>query len=477
MNHEHKGQTMMLTKHRTGSLLKIGQRYYVRIVVEGKAIQKRLSNDDGSPITTRREAEAAKEKFVAPYAVSTKAEALQALVGQLADAKAEAARVEDEQNPPLTITRAWTEFLASPKRPDTGPDTLAVYEGQFGQFQKWLNEKHPTAPALRDVTEEIAEEYAGHLNHGRLNPNTFNKHVRVLELVFRVLFKKARLTVNPWEGIQRKKLITVNRRELTLEELKRVCQGAPAGEMRTLFALGVYTGLRLRDCATLKWGEVDLQRGFIRRIPNKIARKENAKPVIIPIHSALRPMLEETPADKRTGFVLPDTAVEYTSGGAGKKRMINKIQNHFKAQGVQIHKEGTGPDEPEKDSEGEKKKEETKVAKRAVVEVGFHSLRHSFVSMCRASNVPLAVVEALVGHSNPAMTRHYTHTGDIAASNAVALLPGVIGEAKQEAPKKTPEAIVSEARAIVEKITGKNWKAQRESLLALLTPEQPAIPA
>jgi hypothetical protein len=32
-----------------------------------------------------------------------------------------------------------------------------------------------------------------------------------------------------------------------------------------------------------------------------------------------------------------------------------------------------------------------------------------------ALEAPLAVVEFIVGHSNPAMTRHYTHVGELAA--------------------------------------------------------------
>jgi len=81
-------------------------------------------------------------------------------------------------------------------------------------------------------------------------------------------------------------------------------------------------------------------------------------------------------------------------------------QDHFSNCGLKVHKPGTGTD-----------------SKRAVVEVGFHSLRHTFVSLCCESNAPLAVVESIVGHSHPARTRRYTHVGEIAAGLAVAALP------------------------------------------------------
>ena len=56
---------------------------------------------------------------------------------------------------------------------------------------------------------------------------------------------------------------------------------------------------------------------------------------------------------------------------------------------------------------------------------------------------PLAVVESIVGHSSPAMTRFYTHVGEIAAANAVASLPAIMGDAKPEAPKPDAGAVLA----------------------------------
>jgi hypothetical protein len=53
-------------------------------------------------------------------------------------------------------------------------------------------------------------------------------------------------------------------------------------------------------------------------------------------------------------------------------------------------------------------------------------LRYSFVSTCRRADAPLAVVESLVGHSTPAMTRHYTDVGDEAARRAIGALPSML---------------------------------------------------
>lgn len=435
-----------MAKHRTGHIFKRGANFYCRWIVNGKVFSKALRDSNGEPISNRRDAEEAKTKFMAPFTVADEASALESIAGKLEGRKAELIRLQDEQNPALLISHAWTAFLASPNRPDSGEETLYQYECQFSAFVDWMKAKHAEAPAMRDVTKTIAEEYAASLNGGRFSPNTYNKHLNLLTLVFRVLKNKARLITNHWEDIQRKRLITHSRRELTVDELRKVCQTAK-GELQTLLALGIYSGLRLGDCATLRWGEVDLAQKLIRRIPNKSARR-NPKPVLLPIHPVLGDMLAATPADKRGEFVLPEAAATY------QKRidlLTDAVQSHYQSCGITLHRPGTGAK-----------------GKRAVIEVGFHSLRHSFVSLCRSSNVPLSVVESLVGHSNPSMTRHYTHTGAVAANLAVAGLPSLIGNAQPARPEQDLREILATARKLIANMTADDWQSKQVELLALL---------
>ena len=436
----------MKTKSRTGYLFKRGNNFYCAWRVNGKLITRALRDDNGQPITTKEKAQTARDKFIAPMAAADAAEVLEHLTHKLQGRKAEIAKWEDEQDTPLSIGQAWNQFLASPNRPDSGDSTLRQYRFQWSAFEDWIKKKHADITTLRGVTREIAEEYASSLNHGKLSPSTFNKHLNLLTLVFRVLKNKAKLSGNPWQDIQRKRIVTHSRRELTVAELKKLCQSA-TGELRTLFALGIYSGLRLGDCAALRWGEVDLPRGLIRRVPNKTARR-NPKPVIVPIHPVLSDLLAETPTEKRGEYVLPDTAALYSSR---IDLVTDMVQRHFAKCGIKTHKTGTGKD-----------------GKRAIVEVGFHSLRHTFVSLCRESNAPLAVVESIVGHSNPAMTRHYTHVGELAAGRAVAALPAVIGDAEPVQPKRQDGEILRAIKIMAKTISAKNWRKKKAALLEML---------
>jgi len=52
----------------------------------------------------------------------------------------------------------------------------------------------------------------------------------------------------------------------------------------------------------------------------------------------------------------------------------------------------------------------------------YHDLRHSFITLMAENNVPLPVVQSMVGHMSPRMTRYYTHISNDAARRAVELL-------------------------------------------------------
>jgi integrase len=427
-------------------LLKRGNNFYCSWRQNGKLFTRVLRDASGQPITTVEAARKARDEFMRPFTASTETKVLEELSAKLQNRKTEITKWEDERNPPLLIGQAWAEFLASPNRPDSGDSTLRQYAFQWSAFEKWMNEKHTDKLALRDVPAGIAEEYATSLNHGKLSASTYNKHLNLLTLIFRVLKSKAKLADNPWESIQRKRVVPNSRRELTIDELRKVCQAA-TGEMKVLFALGTYSGLRLGDCVTLRWSEVDLERGIIRRVPNKTARR-NPKPVIVPVHPILSETLSAISEKERGEYVLPEMAALYVHDISS---VTDKIQKHFKSCGIKLYKHGTGTD-----------------GKRAVIEVGFHSLRHTFVSLCRESNAPLAVVESIVGHSNPAMTRHYTHVGELAAGRAVAALPVVIGDSKRGKSKHNESNFVREIETVVKAISAKNWQEKKAALLEML---------
>ena len=365
-------------------------------------------------------------------AIMSREKMLERTQRELDGARAERKAWEDGL-PALPIADAWTAYETNANRPDTGARTLADYEGYFAALAKWMQTHYPNATELRQITRTEAEAYAADLRATR-SAGTFNKRITFFRHFWKTLADDAgkdpqakdlarlpaKLIINPWEKIQKRQLDTHTRRELTVEELGRVLQGLQ-GEMRVLFALGIYTGARLGDCALMEWGMIDLARGRIAFTPRKTKRHANGKQAIIPLHPILAGILSETPPEERTGYVMPETAAAYEREAS---ILTNRIQKHFRACGIQTAT-----------AQGE--------GRRAITEVGFHSLRHTFVSLSANAGTPLAIVQAIVGHSNPAMTRHYFHESENALRGAVAALPDVItidAEAT-DAPERNGKAL------------------------------------
>ena len=436
--------------------------FWIQYTSNGKRVRQCLTGRDGKPITALRLAEAERKRLTAPLRSGNRSEQLQALTAVLAQTEAEHVQDVEDARPVLRVVEAWEAYLKSPDRPDSGEGTLRNYAGHWKRFTEWLKKNQPEALTLQEITPQMAQDYAADLTRAGLSPNSFNKHTALLKLVFRVMDDVAGKE-NPFEKTRRKNLKTDSRRELTIAELKELLQSA-TGDLQTLLYLGTFTGLRLGDCCTLIWGETDLDRGLIRRVPNKTAKSHT--PVLIGIPVALHNKLSEIPPRQRKGYVLPRFAETYlyrnTEGRPVKQSLISiEIQEHFKACEIETHKAGTGKDEYEAAFEKWKtsdKKEEKPIYKRAVVEVGFHSLRHTYASRHAEAGTPQSMIQANMGHGNPAMTQHYTHVNEAAAIR----IAGALDLTEQKPKAKQMPAWIKEKFPTM---TAKNWETIKAEIL------------
>jgi len=391
-----------------GGLFKRGSIYWALWYAGGK--RYRVSTG----MSSKRDAEERLKELVAPFALQDDAERFRVIAAKAESLESQAIAAL-RADAPFVHVWGWFSNTKSKKLPR--PATMEQYEFQWGIFRDWMTEHCPDVLTVEAMSLEQAQQFIQHLRDIR-TANTANKYRNLLAMIWDVLRTDDRTHAeNIWKRIALAEVEQHSRRELTIEELKEVCRSAP-GDLRPLFAIGLYTGMRLGDCCTLKWSEVDLARNIIRRIPNKSMKRR--KVVLIPIHPVLKVIFEEQPRDGE--YVLPRIATDYLRHSS---YVTDRVQKHFTDCGIK-----------------------TTVARDkgvSAVEVGFHSLRHSFVSLSREAGAPLAVVEAIVGHSNPAMTRHYSHVGDDAALRAVALLPDVTQKsktAKNELVLKLPASVL-----------------------------------
>ena len=168
-------------------------------------------------------------------------------------------------------------------------------------------------------------------------------------------------------------------RLFTPEELKTIYDNLD-GFMRPLFMLAVWTGLREGDICTLKWNEVDLERRMIARK----TRKTGAK-VQIPISNQLYEFLITTPRTD-SEYVFPEHAQMYLTNSTG---VSYRIKQFLEGLGIETTRKPEG-------------------RTRAISVKDLHSCRHTFCYYAGLAGIPLSVVQSIVGHMSPEMTKHYS---------------------------------------------------------------------
>ena len=314
----------------------------------------------------------------------------------------------------LPLADVWNSYVMSPDRNELAPATLNSKRITWMHFARWMEHYHLNVDTLGGITHEMICEYLA-LVRAETCGSTYNSRVCVLREIFHVLARKAGLDEDPWAGVRLRPDDCHSRRELTMDELKRLLAAAKKSgdEWHKLILIGIYTGLRLGDCCRLSWESVNIAQGIIQLIPSKTRRHAHGRPITIPIHKTLGAALlgdEESGQVTQSstsgiqslaGPVIPVVAEMYARS---RWQVSDELSRIFKSANIETSVK----------IEGRRKK--TPVAT-------FHSLRHTFVSLSANAGVPLHVVQSIVGHESTAMTRHYYHESIDALRTAVNAIP------------------------------------------------------
>lgn len=371
----------------TGGLFRRGNVWYAKWTHKGEATVvstgiRADGADDRERRRRRREAEDWLMEQTEPLRLRHRADAVALLMRRLQTAEERLKDAVGKTVEAATLGDMARLFRESARRPDCSEGQLARYCAALDRFAAFAGAGKP----VEEIGDADAEAYSRHLAKA-LSPNTHNKNVNALDLAWRVCGAAAGVADgrNPWAAITRKRLDTHVRRVLTREETDRMLAEAK-GELRTLVAVCLYTGLRMGDACRLKWE--DVRDGAVYVLTAKRGRM-----VAVPLLPKLAEVLAGV-RGRRSGYVMPGMARRYGSDGAGASNVSKDVTRLMARCGI-----------------------ETSVAVggrngRMRPDAGAHSLRHTFVTRAIEAGVPPHVVQAVVGHSSAAMTEHYTHLSD-----------------------------------------------------------------
>ena len=276
----------------------------------------------------------------------------------------------------------WADFLAfmHGEYPDV-KNLIDVTEAQAqeyiallqksGRYEKTISYNRGNGKKARTITTQKAE--------GALSARTVRLHQTVCAEVFTLLVKDAGLQENPVAGIRRAKSDAKTREAFTPDELQTIFDNLD-GFTRPLFMMAVWTGLREGDICTLKWSDVDLESRLITRETRKTGTV-----VQIPISNQLYDLLTATPRTE-SEYVFPKHAEMYLANPSG---VSYRVKQYLEGLGIQTTRKPEG-------------------RTQAISTKDLHSCRHTFCYYAGMAGIPLAVVQSIVGHMSPEMTKHYS---------------------------------------------------------------------
>jgi len=296
---------------------------------------------------------------------------------------------------------AWLESARS----SLTPRTVAKYEQVAAEFLASL----PQAPAQMRLAEVTAEHVRQFLTakSRRAALSTVRGFRRILSGLFARAQNEGLVNGNPVSLVKlpRARKGDSARRAFTLAELRDL--HAKANPFwRWMVVLGFYTGFALGDLVTLRRLNVDHAQRTIT-----IRRRKTGTRVCVPYGERAAPLLLPRPGQRPDDFFWPAQAARYERLGAGV----------FSLEFYQIMARcGLVP--PRKTKH---RQLQGRANKRRQTGLGFHCLRHTFVSALKIAGAVDSVAKELAGHESSAVSANYTHLPSATLADAVRRLPSI----------------------------------------------------
>ncbi len=273
------------------------------------------------------------------------------------------------------------EFIENLKSRQASPNTLASYERDILQFEKYFSEQNKK---IFDLTKDDMQEYIEHLKEMGKSNSTISRSTASLKSFYRYLVSKKFAKENIADNIESPK---VDRKEpliLSSAEIEKLLEQPDLSELKgqrdkAMLEILYATGIRVTELVSLRLEDVNLGAGYIR-----VKKKNTERHIPLGNRSLrclkeyiekVRPLLIRTEEEK-TLFIN-------TNGQKMTRQGYWKILKQYKEQ-AKIDKDITP-----------------------------HTIRHSFAVHMLQNGVEVKTVQELLGHTDVASTMMYTQMANL----------------------------------------------------------------
>jgi integrase len=297
--------------------------------------------------------------------------------------------------------KSWMANWLTAKSKETRPTTYDRYKRVIECFAEFLGKaKCENDLATLDTSDVTAFRNSEANERSR---GTANLSVKVLRVCFHDAVRQKLIANNPASDVKLLDADEGKRRPFTLSEIKRILKACD-DEWRGLVLFGLYLGQRLGDLAKLTWRAVNLERNEIAFTARKTGRR-----IVLPL---VQPLV-----DYLTSLESTDNPNAYIFPNAAAHKLTASLSNQFR--GILV--EAGLVEARDYSTKGS-------ASTREVSEISFHSLRHSAVTMLKASGLSDVFAREIVGHESVAVSRQYTHLSTDDLRKAMKRLPDVTND-------------------------------------------------
>jgi len=250
---------------------------------------------------------------------------------------------------------------------------------------------------LAHIASKDILAYRNSIIGGGKSARTANLSVKVVSAAFNAALRQKHISSNPCTALEALNVETEEKGTFSPAQISRLLRAAE-GDWRGAILLGYYTGARLGDVANMRWNAVDLDKRLIRFTPSK-----TKKPVTVPLHDDLRRELLKSPGIGKA-FLFPSLAGKDTGGRHGLSGRFTAIMEKAGIEG-KITRPAAGG--------------------RALSNLSYHSLRHSFNSAMANAGVSQEIRQKLTGHVSAEVNTQYTHHELAPLRAAISAIPKI----------------------------------------------------
>lgn len=297
-------------------------------------------------------------------------------------------------------------------RNSTSKSTIAKYEQVAREFLSFTE----TEKLGGSISKIEAEHIIKFLNQKQkvCSPSTAKNFRRILSSIFLRAQRLGKIQANPVSLAKKiKNDDETEKRPFTLDEIKDLYKRANPF-WRFMIIAGFYTGQRMGDLVTLRWESVDFKERIIT-----IKSRKTGQRVKIPIAAELHDHLASLYANGAHGYIWPTEAERFIN--AGPSGFSQEFYELMTAIGLVEPRDGS-----------KKSKGVGRSGKRKCAGLGYHNLRHTFVTQLKVKGANEATARELAGHRSASINTHYTHLPPEILNNAISSLPGLAIENEKD---------------------------------------------